>query len=209
MNRIHWCILLLLYGANGACAEETLKNGDFTQGTAYWRGEGKIVMLDENDQIIPKTNFAGNAKKGKPAIEIELSENHVSGITQTFRRTPFAHGFTVEYTFVAESEVRFDLRAKLTPGLVKSASPDQSWDRMITPWCSMGLEDSLCNHTGDPIREGGGLTTSPIPKGSKWTASAITGGGANKPEQYRTYLVFRPGKGKVLIKSVTAIKRES
>jgi hypothetical protein len=189
--------------AGVANADTILANGNFSEGKAHWRGDGKTADSTDMTDVTASLDHSGDAS----GMYIPLSQTKWSSISQIFSTRETALQFSMSYKTSAD----FALRSG-PEGFFPSTSLDALIQKLVEfPLSNIGLQqtkpETVLVIISDPTQNLVIYTTVPFPDkaSDSETASTIISG-LMAHEEKTLYIAFPQGYGKVTLTNISLSK---
>jgi hypothetical protein len=173
------------------CTATPFENGDFQKGKSHWQGNGNVVYLNA-DGSVSETEEPGTT----PAIEVKLNSNDFKELRQSFTTAKGEKRLGVSITYKGSADFEKNDKSTLyTPGNTWTDGGIWYWSALVAP------KVDLCIRLDTPT--GHCYKLAKVDPGGNWQTKTVTWDNVPGDQEVTLFLEVAPGKGSVLIKSLT------
>jgi hypothetical protein len=153
-----------------------LENGNFAEGKNKWRGPGKVEKVEAQDVLV-----------------VSLSKNNFQDVTQSLKMPATVKIIQVTVEVQASADYVFNEKSRDISGPDFAVGGNYSWTSVVHPKCDFHIR----------LKDTDGFKYKPmkLPPGA-WTTLTAEFRGIKKPSGLELNLVFPPGDGKMMVRSV-------
>lgn len=158
-------------------AADGLENGNFAAGKSKWQGDGKVEKVE-----------------GETVLSVALSKNNFSELKQSVRLPSSVQRFRVTVQVQASTDYVLNAKSRAISDVDFSSNGNYTWTALVHPKSDfhIRLKDDSYNYKLAKVAAGGG-----------WATVTAEFRGIKKPTGLELALVFPPGDGTMMVKSVT------
>ncbi len=195
MNKLHLLGAFLAFATAPVCAQELLQNGDFSDGTSHWRGDGKPAASETSTDLITNSNPSNG-------IAVEMRSKGTT-LWQEIDNANIPQDAGIDITLTYSTSSDFALRVRHVAATPDSAAHDFTEPILLTvsraAGVSLGKNATFTSPTGGFYwaPDTGGVSSRTLQK----TITLPSTSAAGDPTWFKLW--FPPGSGIIFFTKIS------